>query len=53
MIPNTQRRKKKNRFKDPCSEAGATALDALHKAKHILHSFFEEWECSYRGLDTG
>ena len=28
-------------------------LTIMHKAKHILHSFFEEWECSYRGLDTG
>lgn len=28
-------------------------LKPVHKAKHILHSFFEEWECRYRGLDTG
>ena len=25
----------------------------LHKAKHILHSWLEEWECRYGELDTG
>jgi hypothetical protein len=28
-------------------------IGMLHKAKHILHSWLEEWECRYGELDTG
>ncbi|OOO01054.1 MAG: hypothetical protein USCGTAYLOR_02752 [Chromatiales bacterium USCg_Taylor] len=37
-----------------CVRRGLDSLfGSLHKAKHILHSWLEEWECRYSELDTG